>query len=247
MDPIEALKKLLSESVGADQTNKIVESLNAYKEKLEGGVKALVAEGVKAEKIKLEADYLQKLEEAKAEADKSVKAELTVYEKQLAARVKTVLEQAVDAHGDRLARIEEAASAKRGSALLSEVEALVSKAKAEITEKTQVKPEDLKKLQEENKQLKESLEAAKKETIQQKARANVAEGELKTVREALETSIAVTVTETETTKGKPAAEEHPDTTGKQQVTEDDKGGKPAGTFTPEMARMRKLAGLKPNK
>lgn len=240
---MEKLLKLLTESVGEDEAKKITESLETYKKGLESSVQKKIAEGVKEQKIVLEADYLQKLETAKTEADKSLKKEVTVYEKQLAARVKAVLEQAVDAHGQRLASIEEAASAKKGSALLQEVEALVNKARAEINEKATVKPEDYQKVLADNKTLKEALEASKKMVFEQKARANVAEGELKSIRESLETEISVTV-ETEELKGKPAAIEHPDVTGKQQVNESVVTENEKPRFSPEMARMRRMAGLK---
>lgn len=240
---MEKLLKLLTETIGEDEAKKITESLETYKKGLESSVQKKIAEGIKEKTIVLEADYLQKLETAKEEADKSLKKEVTVYEKQLASRVKSVLEQAIDAHGNRLASIEEAASAKRGSALLQEVEALVSKARAEINEKVTVKPEDYQKVLADNKALKEALEASKKSVLEHKARANVAESELKNIRESLETNISVTV-ETEDLKGTPAAIEHPDVSGKQQVNESVIKEDQKPRYSPEMARMRRMAGLK---
>lgn len=246
---LELLKKTITEAVGADEATKVVESLTTYRKSLEDGIAAQVTEGVKAEKIKLEADYLQKLEESKTEADKKVKAELVVYEKQLAARVKMVLEKALDSHGDRLAKIQEETSAKRGSVLLQEVEALVTKAKAEITETTKAAdPAEIKKLQDEVASLKEAVAAEKKVSLEARARANVAEQEAKTLKESLDSTLSVVVEETTPTKTKPAGEEHPDVTGKQQVNpvnEGDKGGQQKPAFSASMERMRALAGIKP--
>jgi hypothetical protein len=243
---LEILKKTITEAVGADEAAKVVESLSAYRKTLEDGITAQVTEGVKAEKIKLEADYLQKLEESKTEADKKVKAELTVYEKQLAARVKMVLEKSLDAHGDRLAKIQEETSAKRGSLLLQEVESLVTKAKAEITETAKAAdPKELTALKTEVASLKEAIAAEKKVALEARARANVAEQEAKALKESLDSTLNVVVEDIEPTKTKPAGEEHHDVTGKKEdpVVEGTGSQKPA--FSASMERMRALAGIKP--
>jgi hypothetical protein len=241
---IAAIKKMLTETVGADEATKVVESLEKFQktvtEEAEKGVKAKIDEAVKAEKVKLEMASITKLEEAKAAGNKQIKEEITKYEKQLAERVKALLVQAIDAHGDRLARISEQTEAKRGSALLEEVEKLITKGKAEITEGQKTDPKEVATLKAELAAVKESEAAAKKALLEQKARANVAEQSVKELRESLETSIQVSVTETEETKTKPAGEEKTAETAPINEGED---GKPAG-FSPEMARMRKLAGIK---
>jgi hypothetical protein len=247
---IAAIKKLLTETVGADEAAKVVESLETFQKQTkadaEKGVKALVEEQVKAEKIRLEAKSLAKLEEAKAAGDKTIKEEIAKYERQLAERVKALLVQAIDSHGDRLARISEQTEAKRGSALLEEVEKLIAKGKSEITEATKVDPKEVAKLKAEVATLKESEAKLKKDALEQKARANVAEQSVKELRESLETSLQVSVTETEETKGKPAGEDKGDkkTIIKEDGSEDGADKGKGGEFSPEMARMRKLAGIK---
>lgn len=242
--PLAAIKKLLTETVGADESAKIVTSLETFQktvtEEAKKGSKALIEEAVKAEKIKLEAKSLAKLEEAKAAGDKTIKEEIAKYEKQLAERVKSLLVQAIDSHGDRLARIAEQTEAKRGSALLEEVEKMIAKGKAEITESAKTDPKEVAKLKAELAAVKESESAAKKALLEQKARANVAEQTVKDLRESLETSIQVSVDEGEKTATKPAGEEKTEETAPINENEE---GKPAG-FSPEMARMRKLAGIK---
>lgn len=242
--PLAAIKKLLTETVGADESAKIVTSLETFQktvtEEAKKGSKALIEEAVKAEKIKLEAKSLAKLEEAKAAGDKTIKEEIAKYEKQLAERVKSLLVQAIDSHGDRLARIAEQTEAKRGSALLEEVEKMIAKGKAEITESAKTDPKEVAKLKAELAAVKESEAAAKKALLEQKARANVAEQTVKDLRESLETSIQVSVDEGEKTATKPAGEEKTEETAPINENEE---GKPAG-FSPEMARMRKLAGIK---
>ena len=243
---LDLILKSLTESIGADEAAKVVESLKAYRTELEAGIKAQVAEGVKAVKITLEAEYLGKLEAAKTEGEKQIKEEISKFERLLAARVKLVQEKANDAHGDRLTRIQEGVAAKRGSVLLQEVEALVTKAKGEITEATKADPKEITTLKAEVATLKEAVEAGKKAVLEAKARANVAESETKELRESLEASLNVVVEETEATKTTPAGEEHPDVVGKQQtdgtpVVEGDQG-KPV--HSAEMVRMRRLAGIK---
>jgi len=242
---LEAIKKLLTETVGADESAKIVTSLETFQktvtEEAKKGSKALIEEAVKAEKIKLEAKSLAKLEEAKAAGDKTIKEEIAKYEKQLAERVKALLVQAIDSHGDRLARIAEQTEAKRGSALLEEVEKMIAKGKAEITEGQKTDPKEVAKLKAELAAVKESEAAAKKALLEQKARANVAEQTVKDLRESLETSIQVSVTETEQTQTKPAGEEKTAETA--PINENENGTQTSG-FSPEMARMRKLAGIK---
>ncbi len=248
--PIPAdLKKLLTETMGADESTKVVESLEQFHTKVlteaEVTKKAAIVEAVKAEKIKLEASYLEKLEEAKDAGNKTIKEELTKYEKQLAERVKHVLTQGLDTHGDRLARIAEQTEAKRGSALLEEVEKLITKGKAEISETTKADPKEIETLKAKVVSLEEAVKAEKKKILEQTARANVAEGTVKELRESLETSLQVTVEETNETKGKPANEEHIDSIpGKAEklLTEGDTVDKPK--FSREMARMRQLAGIK---
>jgi hypothetical protein len=242
---LEAIKKLLTETVGADESAKIVTSLETFQktvtEEAKKGNKALIEEAVKAEKIKLEAKSLAKLEEAKVAGDKMIKEEIAKYEKQLAERVKTLLVQAIDSHGDRLARIAEQTEAKRGSALLEEVEKMIAKGKAEITEGQKTDPKEVAALKAQVTALKESEAAAKKALLEQKARANVAEQTVKDLRESLETSIQVSVTETEETATKPAGEEKTAETA--PIVENENGTQTSG-FSPEMARMRKLAGIK---
>ena len=60
--------------------------------------------------------------------------------------MKALLTQAIDAHGDRLARIAEQTEAKRGSALLEEVEKMIAKGKAEITEAQKTDPKEIEEL-----------------------------------------------------------------------------------------------------
>lgn len=241
---LEAIKKLLTETVGADESAKVVESLEKFQktvtEEAKKGNKALIEEAVKAEKIKLEAKSLAKLEEAKAAGDKTIKEEIAKYEKQLAERVKSLLVQAIDSHGDRLARIAEQTEAKRGSALLEEVEKMIAKGKAEITEGQKTDPKEVAKLKAELAAVKESEAAVKKALLEQKARANVAEQTVKDLRESLETSLQVSVDEGEQTATKPAGEEKANETS---PINENEGGTQAG-FSPEMARMRKLAGIK---
>jgi hypothetical protein len=243
--PLAAIKKLITETVGADEATKVVESLEKFQktvtEEAKKGNKALIEEAVKAEKIKLEAKSLAKLEEAKAAGDKMIKEEIAKYEKQLAERVKTLLVQAIDSHGDRLARIAEQTEAKRGSALLEEVEKMIAKGKAEITENAKTDPKEVAALKKEVAALKESEANAKKALLEQKARANVAEQTVKDLRENLETSLQVSVEEGEKTKTEPAGEEK--TKEEAAAINEEDQGKPAG-FSPEMARMRKLAGIK---
>lgn len=244
--PLAAIKKMLTETIGADEATKVSESLEKFQknvtEQAEAGVKARVDEAVKAEKIKLETTYLTKLEEATKVGDAKIKEELTKYEKQLAERVKTVLTAAVDNHGDRLARIAEATEAKRGSALLEEVEKLVTQGKKEITEGQKADPKEVDALKKEVTQLKEQVAQAKKDALENRARANVAEQTAKELKESLETSISVVVEEdTEKTKTKPVGEDVDDKDAA-VITEDAKGAeKPS--HSPEMARMRKLAGI----
>lgn len=247
---LDAIKKLLTETVGADEAAKVSESLDKFQKNViteaEKSVKAKIDEGVKAEKIKLEAKYLAKLDEAKATGDKQIKEEIAKYEKQLAERVKALLVQAVDSHGDRLARIAEQTEAKRGSALLEEVEKMIAKGKAEISEGQKADPKEVLKLKAEIATLKESEAAAKKAALEAKARANVAEQTTKELRESLETSIQVSVNETEETKSTPAGEGKGDPKAIVE-NEDGKDGKAINEgqkYTPDMARMRKLAGLK---
>jgi chromosome segregation ATPase len=241
---LDSIKKLLTETVGADEATKVVESLTKWEAKVKAdaeiGIKAKIEEGIKEAKVKLETEYLTKLEEAKTTGDKAIKEEMVKYEKLLAERVKLLLTQAVDAHGDRLAKIAEETAVKRGSKLLEEVTKVTEAARAEIAEQNKVKPEDLAALKKENEALKEEVKAAKKQVLEHKARANVAESEIKSLRESLEGSIEVLVEDTEPTKAKPAAEENPNSQNRQPVNEDAR--KPS--HTPEMARMRRLAGLK---
>lgn len=241
---LDSIKKLLTETVGADEATKVVESLTAWEAKVKAdaatGLKAKIDEGVKEAKVKLETEYLGKLEEAKAAGDKAIKEEMVKYEKLLAERVKLLMTQAVDAHGDRLAKIAEETAVKRGSKLLEEVSKITEAARAEIAEQTKVKPEDLAALKKENEALKEEVKTAKQQVLEHKARANVAESEVSTLRESLEGSIQVVVEETEPTATKPAAEEHRDSQNKPLVSEG--ATKPA--MSTEMARMRKLAGIK---
>ena len=245
---LEEIKKLLTEAVGADQATKVTESLEKFQttvtEEAQAGVKNLVAEGVKAERIKLEADYLGKLEAAKEAGDKTIREEVTKYEKQLAERVKHLLIQAIDSHGDRLARIAEQTEAKRGTALLEEVEKIITKGKAELAETTKADPKALEAVKGEVKDLKEALAAAKKEVLEHKARANVAEQSSKELQESLEASINVVVEETEVTKTKPAGEEHQDSKNQDEVITEGEGDDAKPKFTPEMQRLRKLAGIK---
>lgn len=242
------IKKLLTETIGADESTKVVESLEAFYTKTvaeaEAGKKGAITEAVKAEKIKLEASYLEKLEEAKTVGEKTIKEELTKYEKQLAERVKGVLTTAIDSHGDRILRVAEQTEAKRGSALLEEVEKLITKGKAEITEGVKADPKEIEALKAKVTTLEGEVATHKKAVLEQRARANVAESTVKELRESLETSLQVTVEETADTKGKPANEEHRDSKGAEQViTEGDQGGK-STAFSPQMQRMRKLAGIK---
>jgi hypothetical protein len=244
---LEAIKKLLTETIGADESTKVVESLEKFQktvtEEAQAKVAGLVTEQVKAERIKLEATYLAKIEEAQATGEKTIAEEIAKYERLLADRVKARLTEALDSHGDRLARIAEQTEAKRGTALLSEVEALIAKGKSEITEGAKADPKEVAALKAENASLKESVKAAQKKALEHQARANVAEQTVKDLKESLETSIQVSITEDEQgkTKAKPAAEEHPDATGKTTITENE-GGKQE--YSPEMARMRRLAGIK---
>jgi hypothetical protein len=242
------LKKLLTETIGADESTKVVESLEAFYTKTvaeaEASKKGAITEAVKAEKIKLEASYLEKLEEAKEAGDKTIKEELTKYEKLLAERVKGLLVSAIDSHGDRLARIAEQTEAKRGSALLEEVEKLITKGKAEITEGAKVDPKEVTDLKTKVAALEEQIKGEKKKVLEQTARANVAEGTVKELRESLETSLQVTVEETAPTKGTSANEEHLDSTGKgEKVIAEGEQGTQKG-FSPQMERMRRLAGIK---
>lgn len=249
---IAAIKKLLTETVGADEATKVVESLETFQKnaitEAEKSAKAKIDETVKAEKIKLEAKSLAKLEEAKAAGDKQIKEEIAKYERQLAERVKVLLVQAIDSHGDRLARIAEQTEAKRGSALLEEVEKLIAKGKAEITEATKVDPKEVAKLKAEVATLKESEAKLKKDALEQKARANVAEQSVKELRESLETSVQVNVDESETerTKTTPAGEDKGDkkTIIKEDGSEEGADKGKGSEFSPEMARMRRLAGIK---
>lgn len=240
------LKKLLTESIGADESTKVVESLEAFEQKClteaEASKKAAIAEAVKTERVKLEANYLEKLEEAKEAGDKTIKEELTKYEKQLAERCKHILIQGLDSHGDRLARIAEQTEAKRGSALLEEVEKMIAQGKKEISEGAKADPKEIESLKAKVATLEEQVKAEKKNTLEQKARANVAEETVKELKESLETSLQVTVEETAPTKTGNANEEHKDSKGETPITEGDQGG--AKKFSPQMERMRKLAGIK---
>ena len=248
--PLAAIKKLLTETVGADESAKIVTSLETFQktvtENAEKGVKAKIDEAVKAEKIRLEAISLTKLEEAKATGNKQIKEEVTKFEKQLAERVKTLFVQATDAHGDRLARIAEQTEAKRGSALLEEVEKLITKGKAEITEGQKTDPKEVAALKDQVAKLTESEAKAKKDLLEQKARANVAEETVKELRESLETSLQVVVDEDEkgeAKSGKPAGESQ----GDPKAIVEGEGAKPEGDapkYSPELERMRRLAGIK---
>src|ERR1043165_7283679 len=89
---LEAIKTLLTETAGADQAAKVVESLSAFVEKAkkdavteaEKSLKAKIDEAVKEERVRLETVKLQELEKAKAEADKKITEEVTKYETILA-------------------------------------------------------------------------------------------------------------------------------------------------------------------
>lgn len=239
---LDAIKKLITETVGADEATKVTESLEKFQKTVTEGaqakVKDLVSEGVKEAKIKLEADYLGKLDAAKSAGDKTIKEEIAKYEKQLAERVKHLLVQAIDTHGDRLTKIAEMTEAKRGTALLEEVEKLITKGKAELTEATKADPKALTDAQAKIKQLEEQVAAAKKEVLEHRARANVAEQSVKDLRESLESSIQVVVEDTEPTQTKPAGEE------KAAETSINEGEDSKPKHSPEMERMRKLAGIK---
>ena len=246
MDPLEALKKALNEALNEEQTKPILESLATYKTKVENDAKAAIVEAVQEQKVKLETDYLAKLEAAKQAGDNKIREEVNKFEKQLAGRVKTILESALNSHGDRLVRIAEQTEAKRGTALLTEVENLVSKAKAEITESVKVDPKEVEKLKGQIKTLNETVSTKDKLILEHKARANVAEGTVRELRESLDTSLTVTVTESEKTLTKPAGEQHPDSTNAQPIVEDENGGgSQQPKWSPAMERMRKRAGVKP--
>lgn len=239
MDPIAAIAKLLTETVGEAESTKVVESLKAFKVKIEEdadkATKLKITEAINETKVKLETQYLGQLEKNKAEADKKIAEEVSKYEVMLAKRVKTVIEAAIVAHGDRLAKIAEENAAHRGSKLLKEVEALIGENKApKVAQDTSAIA-----LRAELAQVKEALEQATKKVMEATARKNVAESNLKSIKEELEQTVTVTVTEKEIepTKAKPAAEEHADS--QPTVTESvvEKG------HTPAMINMRRLAGI----
>src|ERR1043165_5504130 len=240
---LEAIKTLLTETAGADQAAKVVESLSAFVEKAkkdavteaEKSLKAKIDEAVKEERVRLETVKLQELEKAKAEADKKITEEVTKYETILAKKVKSVLEAATVRHGEATLALLKESTVAKGSKLLNEVSAIIAEAE-------KADPKEIAALTAQVTKLTEELAAKDKAILEQKARANVAEQTAKTLRESIDTKVTVTVTEgVEATKGKPAAKEHADSTGANVVTEGTAAKKPA--FSPEMERMRRVAGI----
>src|ERR1043165_661509 len=247
---LEAIKTLLTETAGADQAAKVVESLSAFVEKAkkdavteaEKSLKAKIDEAVKEERVRLETVKLQELEKAKAEADKKITEEVTKYETILAKKVKSVLEAATVRHGEATLALLKESTVAKGSKLLNEVSAIIAEAKAEIDQAEKADPKEIAALTAQVTKLTEELAAKDKAILEQKARANVDEQTAKTLRESIDTKVTVTVTEgVEATKGKPAAKEHADSTGANVVTEGTAAKKPA--FSPEMERMRRVAGI----
>lgn len=250
MDLVETIKKLLTESAGAETANKVIESLDKLKVQLtteakaeaDKGLKAKIEEAVNAKQIELEAGYLTKVDALKKELTEQAKTETGTFQTQLAARVKTVLEAGVREHGERLTKIEESQQVKAGSALLEQIQLVVHKAKDEITEAQKQDPEEVATLKAKITEMEVKLKDLDKKLIGEKARGNVAEKNLKELRESLEQSVTVTV-EAEDGKTTPAAEQHPDS--KPVVAEGANGNaNPDDKYTPEMRRMRQLAGVK---
>lgn len=248
MDLVAQLKTMLTESAGEEVAIKVVESLDKIKTQLtteakvaaEAGVAQRITEAVNAKEIELEAGYLKKVDTIKAELTEQTKVETGTFETQLAARTKTVLEQGLKEHGDRLATIEEAHAVKAGSTLLEQIEAVVGKAKTEITESNKADPTEIVALKAKLTEAETKLKDAEKKLLGERARGNVAEKNLKELRESLEQSVTVTV-EAGDTKSKPAGEVE-----NAAITESANGGNDAGKkFSPEMERMRKAAGIKP--
>lgn len=245
---LEKIGAMLTESTGEEQSTQIVEAMTKFQEKAkadaikeaEEGIQARVDEAVQEKTIALEADYLQKLDDAKAEADKAVQEDVKTYEGRLAQRVKSVLEDAVEQHGDRLVRVAEEAEAKEGSKLFESMEAVFDKHKREISEAAQANPEEVDSLKKQVATLEGEVAKANKLVLDARARANVAEQNLQTLREQADEGANVVVEDAEPNKGTPAA----------HVTEDE-GGNGNGDnpvnenkqYSPAMQRMRKLASI----
>ena len=248
MDPIEELKKLLTESVGDDESTKIVESLENYKKKVQedadASVDAKVQEAIKDEKVKLEESYITQLEEDKTKSAEAVKQEITVFEQRLAKRVKTMLEQALDRHGDRLFTLEEQAQSAQAKSLVEQLEGMLASAKGTVAEGADGGDiKTVKELKDRVKVLEGEVEKHKKDAIRARARANVAESEVKELKESIDTGISVTIDEGEQEQriAESQAGGHKDSKGgKTNIHEGSDGNR---NFSPEMKRMRQIAGI----
>lgn len=242
MDP---LIELLTEQLGEEQAKTIVEKMEAYKTKITEEVNAefetRVAEGVAEKTIVLEAEYLEKLDTAKKEAEEALTTETQTYEKRLAQRVKAVLEDAAESHGDRLAQVFEQNEAREGTRLFEQLEQVFDKARQEISETQQASPDEVKILKKQVATLEGALDTANKRIMTERARANVAESNLEQIKEQADGGAQVVVEE-EGGQGQGAAQGEDNDDPTVTVSEGD-DGQGDGKHSPGMQRMRKLAGI----
>ena len=249
----EAFKKVLIEGgLGEEAAEQILDSFDKFKAQLEEGTQAKIDEGVKAVRIEIEAGNIKKLEEQKAEAETKLEEELATYEKRLAERVKSVVEAYLTDHGYRVLRVVEASEAKKGSALLEEIGEYVTQAKLEIAETT-ADPEEVKALKETVAEQKAEIQKLNEQHTHQEARANVAEQEILTLKEAVVVDQPVSVvvedenkpvqpdnSDSEPAKTTPAEQDHPDS---QPISDEPIVENEGPEMTPTMKRMRQMAGI----
>lgn len=252
MTRAEFKKVLMEGGLGDEAAEQILDSFDKFKEKLEGEVQAKVDEGVKAARIEIEKENITKIDEQKAEAETKLEEEIATYEKRLAERVKTVVEAYLSDHGDRILKVVESSEAKKGSDLLNEISEYVVQAKLELAETT-ADPEEVKALKTTVAEQKAEIEKLTEDHTHEAARANVAEQEIATLKEAVVDQPTTVIIEDENKPSKPddssaepakttpAEEDHPES---QPISEADAILEDADPeMTDEMKRMRVLAGI----
>lgn len=218
------------------------QTVTEAEEKAKGSLTTLIEEAVKERTIALEAQHLEALEQDREKARLAIESEMKETTTALAGRVKRVLEQALETHGDRLLKIEESRQTETGKTLLEQITEVVGKAKQEITEAAAADPEEVKALKERVALLESEKADLKKRMIHEQARANVAETSLKTLRESIDSSLEVVIeNEDDVERGKTQVAEEVAHDSASAAT---KPTKPINeNITPEMERMRRLAGI----
>lgn len=252
MDIIEQIiAQLKSSGVNESEADTIGMSLTKFKEQCvaeakeeaQASVNAQIEEGVKERTIVLEAEHLKSLDEDRSKSKLALEGEMKELVGSLAKRVKVVVENGLQVHGDRLVAIAEAEQADAGKGILDQITEMVTAAQANITESQAADPAEVTALKQQVAVLENEKKELQQSVFREQARGNVAETSLKTLRESLDESLSVVVEDTsaEPTKAPAAQDEHKDSQPAGTVTEDDADSKPP--ISEDMRHMQKLAGI----